>query len=135
MMAGVVAQDSKTVESAKPVGYYWRQGPSTAPTAGSTAGIGGFYDVLGPNSYNIQDASYVKLREASVNFRIGAVGGRGDWKIGLIGRNLKTWTDFRGFDPESGNTSGPLNSAALTGVAGYRYPKMRTYTVQLSTAF
>ena len=135
MMSGVVAQDGKTVESAKPVGYYWRQGPSTAPTAGSTAGIGGFYDVLGPNGYNIQDASYVKLREASVNFRIGAVGGRGDWKLGLVGRNLKTWTDFRGFDPESGNTSGPLNSAALTGVAGFRYPKMRTYTVQLSTSF
>jgi TonB-linked SusC/RagA family outer membrane protein len=135
MMSDAVAQQGKSVETAKPIGYYWRQGPSLAPTAGSTAGIGGFYDVLGPNSYNIEDASYVKLREASLNFRLGPIGGTGDWKIGVIGRNLKTWTDFRGFDPESGNTSGAFNSAALTGVAGFRYPKMRTYTVQLSTSF
>jgi TonB-dependent SusC/RagA subfamily outer membrane receptor len=130
-----VDQYGVSVGNAKPIGYYWRQGPSTSPTAGSTAGVGGFYDVLGPNTYNTEDASYVKLREASVSFNVGQVGGRGDWKIGLIGRNLKTWTDFHGFDPESGNTSGPLNSAALTGVAGYRYPKLRTYTVQLSTSF
>jgi TonB-dependent SusC/RagA subfamily outer membrane receptor len=130
-----VDQYGVSVERAKPIGYYWRQGPSQSPTAGSTAGVGGFYDVLGPNTYNTEDASYVKLREASVTFNIGEIGGRGDWKVGLIGRNLKTWTKFHGFDPESGNTSGPLNSAALTGVAGYRYPKMRTYTVQVSTAF
>jgi TonB-linked SusC/RagA family outer membrane protein len=135
MMSGSVSQDGKNVEDAKPIGYYWRQGPSSAPTAGSTAGVGGFYDVLGPNSYNVQDASYVKLREASVNFHVGSVGGVGDWKVGVVGRNLKTWSDFKGFDPESGNTTGPLNSAALTGVSGYRYPKMRTYTVQLSTSF
>jgi TonB-linked SusC/RagA family outer membrane protein len=130
-----VDQTGKSVEAAKPVGYWWRQGPSLSPTAGSTAGIGGFYDVLGPNTFNVEDASYVKLRELSASFRVGAIGGRGDWKIGVVGRNLKTWTDFRGFDPESGNTSGPLNSAVLTGVAGFRYPKLRTYTVQLSTAF
>jgi len=130
-----VDQAGKSVGEAKPVGYYWRQGPSDAPTSGSTAGVGGFYDVLRPNSYNVEDASYVKLREVSVSYRLGAIGGNGDWKIGVVGRNLKTWTDFRGFDPEAGSTNGPLNSAALTGVTAYNYPKMRTYTVQLSTSF
>lgn len=130
-----VDQSGKSVESAKPLGYWWRQGPSTSPTAGSTAGVGGFYDVLGPNTFNVEDASYVKLRELALGYRVGAVGGNGDWKIGLIGRNLKTWSKFRGFDPESGNTSGPLGSAVLTGVAGFRYPKLRTWTVQLSTTF
>lgn len=135
LVSGEVDQFGKSVEEAKPIGYYWRQGPSNAPTAGSVAGIGGFYDVLGPNTYNVEDASYVKLRELAVSYRLGPVGGAGDWKVGLVGRNLKTWTDFRGFDPESGNTSGPLGSAVLTGVAGYRYPKLRTYTLQLSTSF
>jgi TonB-linked SusC/RagA family outer membrane protein len=135
LQSGEVAQVGKTVETAKVLGYYWRQGPSTSPTAGSTAGIGGFYDALGPNTYNVEDASYVKLRELTLNYRLGSIGGSGDWKIGVIGRNLKTWTNFRGFDPESGNTSGAFNSAVLTGVAGFRYPKMRTYTVQLSTSF
>ncbi len=135
LQVGEADQNGVSVENAKPVGYYWRQGPSQAPTAGSTAGVGGFYDALGPNNYNVEDGSYVKLREIALNYRLGAIGGSGDWKVGVIGRNVKTWTDFRGFDPESGNTSGPLGSAALTGVAGYRYPKMRTYTVQLSTSF
>lgn len=135
LQSGDVAQTDKTVETAKPLGYYWRQGPSLSPTAGSTAGIGGFYDALGPNNYNVEDASYVKLRELAVSYRLGPIGGSGDWKVGLIGRNLKTWTDFRGFDAESGNTSGAFNSAALTGVAGFRYPKMRTVTFQLSTSF
>ncbi|MGI9043786.1 MAG: SusC/RagA family TonB-linked outer membrane protein [Gemmatimonadaceae bacterium] len=135
LQSGDVAQDGKTVESAKPMGYYWRQGASTSPTPGNTTGLGGFYDNLGPNSYNIEDASYVKLRELAVSYRLGSIGGSGDWKLGFVGRNLKTWTDFRGFDPESGNTSGAFNSAALTGVSGFRYPKMRTYTFQLSTSF
>jgi TonB-linked SusC/RagA family outer membrane protein len=135
LQVGDVDQFGVDVGTAKPIGYYWRQGPSTSPTAGSTAGVGGFYDVLGPNTFNTEDASYVKLREASVTYNVGAISGRGDWKIGFVGRNLKTWTKFHGFDPESGNTTGPLNSAALTGVAGYRYPKLRTYTVQLSTSF
>ena len=135
LTSGAVDQTGKSVETAKPVGYYWRQGPSQSPTDGSPAGIGGFYDVLGPNTYNTEDASFVKLRELSVNYRVGSVFGNGDWKIGLIGRNLKTWSNFRGFDPESGSTGGPFNSAALTGITSYSYPKMRNYTVQLSTSF
>jgi len=130
-----VEQTGKSVETARPVGYFWRQGPSASPTAGSTAGVGGFYDVLQPNSYNVEDASYVKLRELSVSYALGPVFGNGDWKVGLVGRNLKTWTKWRGFDPEGGTTTGPLNSAVLSGVASYSYPKMRTYTVQLSTSF
>ena len=135
MQSKIVSQDGKSVEDAKPMGYYWRQGPSASPTSGSVAGVGGLYDLLNPNGYNIQDASYVKLRELSVNYRLGSIGGTGDWKIGFVGRNLKTWSDWEGFDPESGSTSGPLNSAALTGVAGYNYPKLRSYTVQISTSF
>ncbi len=135
LTSGIIDQTGKSVEIAKPVGYFWRQGPSAAPTSGSTAGVGGLYDVLRPNSFNVEDASYVKLRELSVDYRIGRVLGSGDWKLGVVGRNLKTWTDFRGFDPEAGTDTGPLNSAVLSGAAAYNYPKMRTFTVRLSTSF
>ena len=128
-----VDQNGKSVETAKPIGYYWRRGASNSP--GGNAGVGGLYDALGPSTFSVEDASYVKLRELSVNYHIGAVGGAGDWKIGFVGRNLHTWTKYRGFDPESGNTTGPLNSSALTPVAGYRFPNLRTYTAQLSTSF
>jgi TonB-linked SusC/RagA family outer membrane protein len=135
LTSGAVDQTGASVQTAKPIGYYWRQGPSKSPTDGSTAGVGGFYDVLGPNTYNTEDASFVKLRELSVNFRVGSIMGNGDWKVGFVGRNLKTWTNFRGFDPEAGDTGGPFNSAALTGITSYSYPKLRTYTFQLSTSF
>lgn len=133
--ADVEDQYGKAVTDAKPAGYYWRRGPSLSPSPGSTAGIGGLYDVLNPNGYNFEDASYIKLREMSVSYRLGEIGGAGDWKVGFVGRNLHTWTKFRGFDPESGNTTGPFNSSALTPTTGYRFPNLRTYTVQLSTAF
>jgi hypothetical protein len=97
--------------------------------------VGGLYDALAPSTFSVEDASYVKLRELSISYRIGALAGTGDWKLGFVGRNLHTWTKYRGFDPESGNTTGPLNSSALTPVAGYRFPNLRTYTAQLSTSF
>lgn len=128
-----IDQNGKSVEEAKPLGYYWRRGPSTSP--GGNAGVGGFYDALNPSSFSVEDASYVKLREMTVSYRLGAVAGTGDWKVGFVGRNLHTWTKFRGFDPEAGNTTGPFNSSALTPVAGYRFPNLRTYTVQLSSSF
>ena len=135
LTSAAVDQTGVSVATAKPVGYYWRQGATNAPNDGSTAGVGGFYDVLGPNTYNTEDASFVKLREVQLTYSVGSVFGNGDWKVGLIGRNLKTWSNFRGFDPEAGDTGGPFNSAALTGITSYSYPKLRTYTVQLSTSF
>ncbi|HUQ19168.1 MAG TPA: SusC/RagA family TonB-linked outer membrane protein [Gemmatimonadaceae bacterium] len=126
-------QAGKSVEDARPLGYYWRRGGSTSP--GGNAGVGGLYDALNPSTFSVEDASYIKLRELTVNYRLGSIAGTGDWKVGLVGRNLKTWTDYRGFDPESGNTTGPLNSSALTPVAGYRFPNLRTYTLQISTSF
>jgi hypothetical protein len=133
LLSGEIDQAGKSVEEARPIGYYWRRGPSTSP--GGNAGIGGFYDALGPSSATVEDATYMKLREINVAYRLGAIGGRGDWKVGFIGRNLKTWSDFKGFDPEAGNSTGFLNSSALTPVAGYRFPNLRTYTVQISTSF
>jgi TonB-linked SusC/RagA family outer membrane protein len=131
--SAVIDQSGKSVEEARPLGYYWRRGPSNSP--GGNVGVGGLYDALGTSTFSVEDASYIKLRELTVNYRLGSIAGTGDWKVGFVGRNLKTWTDWRGFDPESGNTTGPLNSSALTPVAGYRFPNLRTYTLQLSTSF
>ncbi len=54
--------------------------------------------------YYVEDASFVKLRDATVRFsipsgmarRIGAEG----VQLELQGRNLYTWTDYTGYDPE-----------------------------------
>jgi hypothetical protein len=127
---GFEDQHKKTVENAKPLGYYWR---GTAPD--HSAGIGGLYDVLGSNNYTTQKGTYTKLREASVSYSVGPVRGFGDWSVSLIGRNLLTMTDFMGWDPEVGVTGTSLNSSAVTAVAGFQYPQTRTFTFAVGTRF
>lgn len=139
-LAGDQDQAGKGVEDAKPLGYYYRAG-----SPNSSAGIGGFYDILGPNSRFVEDASYTKLREASIGFRLGTLGGlKGDWSVSLVGRNLKTWTNYTGFDPEVGfgavsgtggsgaNSSG---SALVNAVDAFQFPNTRSFTMSLSTSF
>ena len=92
-----VDQVGKSVETAKPIGYYYR-----APAVDGFSGLGGLYDQLMPNNYSVEDASYAKLRELMVSYHLGKVGGVGDWGISLVGRNLFTITGYRGFDPEVG---------------------------------
>jgi len=128
-------QGGKTVETAKPIGYAWRVGPAEAG-----AGSGGFYDMLGPNNNSVQKASYAKIREASVTYRVGAlprVGG--DWTVGVVGRNLYTFTNYTGLDPETGQCSSTATcvtgSGIINGVDAFEFPNLRRFTVTLSTRF
>jgi len=125
-----VDQVGKTVETAKPMGYYYRAGNPDNPT-----GLGGFYDILGPNNFSVEDASYAKLRELSVSYHLGRIGGSGDWDVSASARNLFTITGYRGFDPETGITGGDGASRALNAVDAFVFPNLRTFTVRLSTSF
>ncbi len=123
------------VEEAKPIGYFWRRGPSNSPSAFVSTGAGGLYDGLNPHGWSFQDATYIKLREISLNYRVGSIGGLGNWRVGVIGRNVKTWTDWKGFDPESRHATSDFGSAILTPINGFRFPNLRTFTLQLSSSF
>jgi TonB-linked SusC/RagA family outer membrane protein len=132
LMTSTVDQGGRSVEDAKPIGYYWRAGPGP----GGSAGVGGLYNVLGPTNESVEDASYVKFREMSVNYNIGAVAGQGNWTVGVVGRNLYTWTKYRGYDPEVGRSGGTqLGNASLVGIDYFTFPNLRTVTLQVSTAF
>ncbi|MEO7999806.1 MAG: hypothetical protein ABI852_20300, partial [Gemmatimonadaceae bacterium] len=120
-------QAGKDVGTAKPMGYYFR--------AKNTGGIGGVYDELGPNNVSVEDASYVKLRELSVGYRIGSIAGVGNWTASIVGRNLKTFTNYKGFDPEVGIGGGTINSAVLNAIDGFVFPNMRQFTFSLQTSF
>jgi TonB-linked SusC/RagA family outer membrane protein len=128
-------QTGRSVADAKPTSYYYRAGP---PDNG--AGIGGLYDVLGPNSFFVEDASYTKLREVSVAYRIGPIASKGNWTVGLVGRNLLTFTGYKGFDPEVGVGSGANNntgfgSSALNAVDAFTFPNLRTFTFSIASTF
>ena len=129
-----VDQVGKSVATAKPIGYYYR---AAQPDNGS--GVGGFYDILGPNSFTVEDASYAKLREVTLSYHLGRVAGSGDWALSVVGRNILTLTGYRGFDPEvgiAGNTNNDVNgSRALNAVDAFVFPNLRTFTVRLSSSF
>jgi TonB-linked SusC/RagA family outer membrane protein len=120
-----------TVETAKPMGYSWRAG------APESTGTGGFYDVLGPNNYVVEDGSFAKIREMSATYRIGSVAGVGDWTIGVVGRNLLTFTKYSGLDPEVGATGGnnQFGSGLVNQTDAFGFPTLRTFTLSLSTRF
>ena len=98
----------------------------------------GFYNALEPNSYFVEDGSYVKLRELSVSYSLSPrllnslrfLGSGRTVKVALIGRNLKTWTDYSGFDPES-SSNGDFNFR----IDGFRYPSYRQITGQIEIGF
>jgi hypothetical protein len=123
-------QAGKSVGDAKPLGYYWR---TTAPD--NSAGVGGIYDILGSNNITTEDGAYYKLRELSIGYQLGRKFGLPDLNLSLIGRNLVTITDFTGWDPEVGVSGTNLNSSALTAVAAYQYPQMRTFTFTVGARF
>ena len=124
-----VDQHDASVGTAKPIGYYWRAAPP------DQAGLGGLYDLLAPTNHTVEDASFVKLREMSLSYRLGPIANSGDWSISFVGRNLITWTDYTGFDPEVGLTGGQAASSAINAVDAFTFPNLRSYTVGLSTTF
>lgn len=121
-------QDGKSVQNAKPLGFYWR-----APQPEHGSGVGGLYDVLGSNNQVVQKGTYTKLREVSAGYQFGAIRGVGDWSLTVVGRNLYTITDFLGWDPEVGGNV--LESAAFGGTAAFQYPQTRTFTFTIGTRF
>ncbi len=98
----------------------------------------GFYNALEPNSHFIEDGSFVKLREMSVSYSVSQsllnsmrfLGQGKTVKLALIGRNLKTWTDYSGFDPEA-SSNGDFNFR----IDGFRYPSFRQFTGQIEIGF
>ena len=128
-MNGEEDQVGQSVATAHPLGYYFR---ANAP---DNTGVGGLYDVLNTNSVSVENNSYVKLREVSLGYRIGKIGGQGDWTVSLIARNLKTWTGYKGYDPETGGSSGASGSSALNAIDDYGFPNTRSITFQLSSSF
>ena len=85
---------------------------------------------------NIFDASFLKIREARVEFNLPAsllsrVGVR-QTSLALFGRDLFNFTKFPGFDPEGGN----LNNGTLTpGVELAQFPSVRSMGANLTLKF
>ena len=91
------------------------------------------YDVAGPNSHFVEDASYLKLQELAVRYdlNLSRLGFNNRVTLGVIGRNLITWSDYLGYDPDVGASNNDGGSAVIARFDGYQYPNFRTLTFTL----
>ncbi|WP_420447039.1 SusC/RagA family TonB-linked outer membrane protein [Candidatus Palauibacter sp.] len=120
-----VDQTGKSLENNKPVGYASQ-----------------IYSVNADNDWFREDGSWVKLRELSLGYTLpdnmveslfSDVFDR--VTLNVIGRNLFTITEYRGYDPEVGYTGGQFGSAGLNRVDSFGYPNFRTFTFAAELVF
>ncbi len=106
--------------------------PGTTPTFNWFQGQGGGFGSV--SAQFIEDGSYAKLREISLQYTWDAAFvhrrlGLSAVDIRLAGRNLKTWSHYTGFDPET-NLGGAEN--ALVGVDFFNNPQTRSFVLSLT---
>lgn len=122
---GATDQAGKPDARKKPTGYY-----------------SALYSTNTRNNAFVEDGSFVKLRELSLRYTMpadqmpGAMSrvGLTQASINLIGRNLLTFTDFTGYDPEVGTPQG-TGSAVIGRVDTYQYPNFRTLSASVELVF
>ena len=83
----------------------------------------------------LEDASYLKLREVSLSYELdgGVFPAFGDARVELevAGRNLHTWTDYSGYDPEI-NMFGTSTVARGTDFAVYPSPRTVSFGIRVN---
>ncbi len=114
----------KSDEVKKPISYYER-----------------LYNANSINSHFVEDGTYLKLRELSMNYSLDQTdlskfaGGFlanffSRMTFGVIGRNLFTFTGYSGWDPQVGQ-----GDATLVRIDSFAYPHYRTITGVLEFEF
>jgi hypothetical protein len=92
--------------------------------------INSFYGAV--EQWRIDDGSFVKLREVSLSYNMGNCHMFKDITFSLSGRNLISWDNYKGYDPEV-NAGG--QSTILRGIDFGSVPIPRTYSVGISAKF
>jgi outer membrane receptor protein involved in Fe transport len=87
----------------------------------------------------VQDASYIKMRELTLSYRLPGGFTRGVFgstvqsaRVSLSGRNLLRFTDFRGIDPEVSNFG---NAAIARNIDVAPYPPSRSVWLSIDLDF
>lgn len=115
----------------------FHEGPVAGPGAGTPVPIGeNWYNGLGGGfgpvaSQFIEDGSFVKLREIAVGYTfdqpwVNRYLGLTSLDVRLAGRNLKTWTDYTGIDPETNLGGAEVN---LQGIDYFNNPVTRVWVL------
>lgn len=92
--------------------------------------INSFYATV--EQWRIDDGSFVKLREVSLGYSFGKIKMFKDITASISGRNLVSWDNYKGYDPEV-NAGG--QSTILRGIDFGAVPIPRTFSVGVSAKF
>lgn len=118
--------------------------PNTQPVLWSGTGINTtnflfrqFNRTIGAYQFNIQDGSWIRLRNVSLSYTLPkSLLGEGSFiqnvRLTLTGNNLWLTTPFRGFDPD-GLANG--SNAVTPGFVGRNTPATRSYAFGVSLTF
>lgn len=82
--------------------------------------------------WRIDDGSFVKIREVSLNYRFGKIKGFSDLTLSLSGRNLFSFDNYKGYDPEV-NAGG--QATILRGIDFGAVPIPRTFSFGIQAKF
>jgi len=89
--------------------------------------------VYGIEEWRIDDGSFVKLREVSLGYNFGKINNLfSGLSVSLSGRNLYSWDDYKGYDPEV-NAGG--QSTILRGIDFGAVPIPRTFSFSIQAKF
>ena len=98
------------------------------------------YNVNSLSSWFVESGNFVKLRELALRYALGPGlvdslfrGRITDVELNLIGRNLLTFTNYTGYDPEVANGNGGSN--VIGRIDSYQYPNFRTVSASLQFIF
>ncbi len=82
--------------------------------------------------WRVDDGSFVKLREVSLSYSLGNKKYFKDMVVSLSGRNLISWDNYKGYDPE---LNGAGQSTLLRGIDFGAVPIPRTYKLSVAVKF
>lgn len=93
------------------------------------------HNMLAPSDFFLEDASYIKLKNVRLTWNLPE-----KWlkkvylrsaAVYVYGKNLLTFTDYKGYDPEFASNSDPL----VMGIDGNRYPRKREFGFGVNLGF
>jgi hypothetical protein len=117
----------------------------------ASAYYAGINDANNFSDYFVEPGGYTRLRELSVNYTFGTgllqatrldrVTNR--LRVGIVGRNLVTWTKYSGLDPETSAVGAVQGTGVANGVGdattfrfdGFGYPNFRTFSAVVEIGF
>jgi len=96
---------------------------------------GALYDVNQNNAFWVEDGTFLKLKEASVSYTFDSkqIPFFNSVKVSLIGRNILTFTNYSGWDPEIANYDTTTQSYYTVDYGVY--PNQSSYSMSVQLKF